>query len=187
MPDTSVLSDEKLVACYQDSGDGDAIAELVQRHLPRVNSLVRQMVFDESAADDLTQEVFLRAIRSMSGFRRKSTFGTWLFRIALNTTYNHLKQSGNGRVEYRPTVPEPGGNRSTVPDAVMEAEVDAEIQAALSELSPKLRAAIVLTCLQQMPVKDAAKAEGCTAATMYWRVHQARKQLQSRLEKYLSS
>jgi RNA polymerase sigma-70 factor (ECF subfamily) len=187
MPEPSVLTDEQLVARYQESGDGEAVEELVQRHLPRVNSLVRQMVFDESAADDVTQEVFLRAIRGMSLFRRKSTFATWLFRIALNTTYNHLKKSGNRCVEYRPTLPEPGGNRPAVPDPVMEAEVDAAIQAALAELSPKLRAAIVLTCLQQMSVNDAAKAEGCTTATMYWRVHQARKQLRSRLAKYLSS
>jgi RNA polymerase sigma-70 factor (ECF subfamily) len=185
MPENSVLTDEKLVACYQDSGDGGAVEELVQRHLPRVNALVRQMVFDESTADDLTQEVFLRAIRSMNGFRGKSKFGTWLFRIALNTTYNHLKKTNHARVEYRPTVPEPGDRRA-VHDPVMQKEVDAEIQAALGELSPKLRAAIVLTCLQQMSVKDAAKTEGCTTATMYWRVHRARKQLHLRLEKYLS-
>jgi RNA polymerase sigma-70 factor (ECF subfamily) len=60
------------------------------------------------------------------------------------------------------------------------------VEAALGELSPKLRGAIVLTSLQNLEAKEAARIEGCTTATMYWRIHEARRQLKKRLKKYLS-
>ena len=69
---------------------------------------------------------------------------------------------------------------------VFAKELDSEIESALASLSPKLRAAIVLTSVQGLDVKEAARIEGCTTATLYWRIHQARRQLRSRLERWLS-
>jgi RNA polymerase sigma-70 factor (ECF subfamily) len=68
----------------------------------------------------------------------------------------------------------------------MEAELDGQIRAALSELSPKLRAAIVLASVEGFGAREAARIEGCTTATMYWRIHQARKELRHRLRNWLS-
>jgi DNA-directed RNA polymerase specialized sigma24 family protein len=60
-------------------------------------------------------------------------------------------------------------------------ESDARVAKALESLSPPLRAAIVLTAIQGMSMKEAAKAEQCLMATLYWRVHQARKLLWEQL------
>ena len=179
-------SDEQLAAAYQRSGETSVLEELARRHLPRVSSLVSQIVLDPSAAEDVIQEVFLRVFRQLGSFRGKSSFGTWLYRVALNTAYDYLKRRGKSPVEYRGSLHGPDTSRTSPEDPVLQAELDGEIQAALAELSPKLRAAIVLTSIQGIKAAEAAKIEGCNIATMYWRIHQARKLLHRRLEDYLS-
>jgi len=179
-------SDEQLAAAYQRSGETSVLEELARRHLPRVCSLVSQIVLNPGAAEDVTQEVFLRAFQQLGSFRGKSSFGTWLYRVALNTAYSYLKRRGNTPVEYRGSLHGPDTNRTSPEDPVLQAELDGEIQAALAELSPKLRSAIVLTSIQGLKAAEAAKIEGCTITTMYWRIHQARKLLHRRLEEYLS-
>ena len=186
MPRTLALSDEELVASYQRSGETSLLEELVPRHLPRVSALVGQMVLDESAAEDVVQEVFLRAFRQLGGFRGKSSFGTWLYRVALNTTYTYLKRQRRSPIEYRAVLRDPGTVRAGPEDTVLQAELDGEIEAALAELSPKLRAAVALISIEGLKVSEAAKIENCTTATMYWRIHEARKQLRHRLRDYLS-
>jgi RNA polymerase sigma-70 factor (ECF subfamily) len=67
----------------------------------------------------------------------------------------------------------------------MARELDADIEAALASLPVTLRAAIVLTAIHGMDGREAARIEGCAAATMYWRVHKARKMLKRQLGHYL--
>ena len=69
----------------------------------------------------------------------------------------------------------------------MHAEFEDEVSAALAALSPEAaQAAIVLTSVQQISIPEAAGIEGCSTATMYWRIHEARRLLKRRLERYLS-
>jgi len=146
------------------------------------------MVFDQAAADDLTQEVFMRAFSSLATFSGRSRFSTWLYRVALNTTYTFLTREKRSPVDYRADLPETIQGRNPEPgDAAIHAELESAVETALGNLSPRLRAAIVLTSLQQMEVKQAAKIEGCTTATMYWRIHEARKQLRRQLQEHLPS
>ena len=79
-------------------------------------------------------------------------------------------------------VPEPAA--STV-DSLGVGEMHTQLEAALWELSPKLRAAMVLVCLEERDPAEVAEIEDCTVSTIYWRVHEARKQLFARLEEYL--
>jgi RNA polymerase sigma-70 factor (ECF subfamily) len=178
-------TDEQLVDSFQRSGDAGAAEELLRRHLPRVRGVVLPMVLDDSTADDLTQEAFLRAFRGLKGFRRKATFATWLYRLTVNVVYDHFKSKGNTAVEYHPRVPDQETSLPTPDAAALHIELDTEIESALAELPPKLRGAIVLTCFEQVGVKEAARIEGCTTGTMYWRIHEARKRLRNRLAKYL--
>ena len=68
----------------------------------------------------------------------------------------------------------------------MAGELNGAITDAVGSLPPAQRAAVVLTTLQGLGVREAAKIEGCTTTTMYWRLHKARKILKKRLEKYLT-
>ncbi len=183
---TTSASDEQLVARYRQSDESGALEELARRHLPRINGLLYQMVLDESAADDLTQEVFLRVLRQLDGFRGDSSFATWLYRVAMNTAYTYFGRRKNSPLEYRPALCETDTIRANPEGPVLRDELDDQISAALAQLSPKLRAAIVLTSIQGLEPTEAAKIENCTKATIYWRIHEARKQLRHRLRDYLS-
>ena len=73
------------------------------------------------------------------------------------------------------------------PDTLAAAnELAGDIAEAMGSLRPKLRGAIVLTTLHALDVSEAARVEGCSTATMYWRIHKARKILKRRLAKHLT-
>ena len=69
---------------------------------------------------------------------------------------------------------------------MLTSELGQQIEEGLASLSPRLRGALVRTAIEKMDAKQAAHAEGCSTATIYWRVHQARKQMKLKLKKYLS-
>jgi RNA polymerase sigma-70 factor (ECF subfamily) len=123
----------------------------------------------------------------LGGFNGRARFSTWLYRVAMNTVHGFLARQCRSPVTYCSEVPEGVPSRATVPDSVaMQSELESAIEAALQELPPKLRAAVVLMTLEQIEVGEAARIEGCSRATMYWRIHEARKRLKQRLEEYLS-
>ena len=75
-------------------GGREAFAELVRRHERRVHGVVLRMAGNRSDADDLAQEVFLTAWKAIGSFRSGSSFYTWLYRIAVNTSLTFLKKKG---------------------------------------------------------------------------------------------
>jgi RNA polymerase sigma-70 factor, ECF subfamily len=182
----TALSDEELVARYCTSNDLKAFEQLVCRYLPTVRSLAFQMLLDDSQADDVTQEAFLKAQRGIHSFRGDSTFSTWLYRVAMNTAYNFLRDRSRSALVYCSVMPAAESSGDGPDQAAIQAELAGEIEAAIVELSPKLRASIVLTCLQGLSSRQAAEIENCTEATMNWRVHQARQQLKAKLGKYIT-
>jgi len=185
-------TDEESIAAFRDSGDldmlsGGVLGGVVRQHVAKVRTMISQMIINDADVDDLTQEVFLRAIRNISRFRGESQFSTWLYRIAMNTTHSFLRRQNRRQ-------PAPGDVlvgcvdcRTSTPERLaMADELNDAITAAVGSLPPALRAAVVLTILQGLRVREAAEIEGCTAATMYWRIHKARKILRKRLEEYLT-
>lgn len=180
------LADEQLVTRYQTSGCAESLNELLRRHLRSVRSLVFPMVLNHARADDLTQEIFLRAIRGLKSFRAEATFSTWLFRI----TWNVLQDEHSPRESVLDHAESFDAlmSSSDGPDRVaLLRELDQQIEAGLAGLTPKLRAAIVLTSLQQLSAEEAAELENCSTATMYWRIHEARRLLEQRLADYLKT
>jgi RNA polymerase sigma-70 factor (ECF subfamily) len=184
--ESPVKSDEQLIAAYRDSGHKHLLDELVDRYVGKVWGMIYPMVLDRTLADDLTQEVFLRAFRGLGGFNGRSRFSTWLYRVAMNTAHSFLARRRHEPVSFWGELPDYPRSRSDAPAAaVMQEELESAVAAALGELPPKLRAAIVLTSVEQLDVAEAARIEGCTRATMYWRIHEARKRLKRRLETHL--
>src|SRR5438309_4133069 len=97
----SIAADTALAA----SGDASAFERLYRTHVARVHTLVRRML-DADEADDVTQDVFIRAWQKLSTFRGESAFGTWLHRLAVNVVLARRKnvglERGRGRHEQDP-------------------------------------------------------------------------------------
>ncbi|MCA1666624.1 MAG: sigma-70 family RNA polymerase sigma factor, partial [Thermomicrobia bacterium] len=83
-PQAAPVEDEKTLVRRGQAGDNDAFARLVERNQTGVYNLALRMTRDPEEAVDMTQETFLRAWRSLPGFRAEAKFSTWLYRIAYN-------------------------------------------------------------------------------------------------------
>ena len=181
------FSDEQLVDGFREGRNPEFFDELVHRHIGRVRAVIYPMVMNSDDADDLTQEVFIRAARYIDGFKWDARFSTWLYRIAINATRTFLKQKARRSVDFVENLPERADESVSGPDkASIEGERDAAIGCAMAGLSPEQREAISLVAIQGMSVKEASTAVGCLAATMHWRLHMARKRLSRELQHHIA-
>ena len=179
--------DEQLITRFRQSGCVEDLNELLSRHLARIRRIVYSMVLDQDAADDVTQEIFLRVVRSIDSFDGRALFSTWLYRISMNAVHTFLDRRNKAPVDFgQDTTNVPGCPFGMGDRALLEKELSTEIHHALDKLSPRLRAAIVLIGIQEIPPTTAAQIENCSTDTMYWRVHEARRQLKEHLKEYLS-
>lgn len=179
--------DNQLIEVFRETGRQDAMDDLMRRHLQRVRSTVYQMVHNDSDADDVTQEVFLRAVRGMDSFDGQAEFSTWLYRVTMNTTYSYLKRRSRSPVTFRSEPGDPLTSAESSPDRTMlQAELATQVEEAVACLSPTLRGALVLVCLQGVSPDEAADIEGCSVSTMHWRVHEGRRKLKRLLKEHLS-
>lgn len=180
-------TDEELVKQFQASRDTEGLEVLFERHMTRIRQLIFPIVLNAGDADDLVQEVFIRAARNLHTFRGDARFSTWLNRIAINTSLTFLRGQRRGptfaatdELETQPAA------HASPHDAAAHGELDTAIQSALTRLPPDLRAAITLTAIHGLKPAEAAASAGCLTATLYWRVHQARKLLRDDLKEYLT-
>jgi RNA polymerase sigma-70 factor (ECF subfamily) len=172
------------------AGDQDAFAELVVLHGNRVYSALRRFGLDADEADEVAQEVFVRAWRGLARFQERSQFSTWLYRIAFNEAQRRLSRRSPARAE-----PEPGREDPIVsvpespelgPEAqTLEAEFERTLEQALDELPADWRAAVVLRDIEGLSTHDAAEVVGVREAAFKSRLHRGRMQLRALLEPYL--
>lgn len=170
-------------------GNREAFAELVRRHERRIYGLVVRMAGNHSDADDLAQEVFLTAWKSIASFKRGSSFYTWLYRIAVNLSLTFLKRRSRekGRAEFREDLAGSGaeGGASSPEGSSVLSELKDRVDEAVESLPGHFRAAFVLVVSQGLNHAEAADILGCSENTVSWRMHKARKLLRTRLESYL--
>src|SRR5574341_575465 len=96
---TTAADAEAADAALASSGDGRAFERLYRLHVARIHSLVRRMV-DADQADDITQDIFVRAWEKLSTFRAEAAFGTWLHRLAVNVILARRQAIGTERGRY---------------------------------------------------------------------------------------
>ncbi len=166
------VTDSALLARAR-AGDADAFSRLTEPLRGQVYSVLVGMV-GPMDAEDLLQEVFVRAYRAIGRFRGDSALRTWLTRIAINLAIRHTQRRRESRVledaelERLSYEPEDVATRLAVRQAVQE-------------LSPKLRAAVVLFYFEGLALNDVADAIGINRGTVASRLHEARRILKQRL------
>ena len=163
-------------------GDRAAFGHIVRAHQRRIFACAVQMLGDAAEADDVTQETFLRAFRAIAKFDGRSELSTWLYRICINVSLNAIRRRKRNDAQdiADPRIPEQraDGSGAVDPrDAAEASQLYAALAKAVDALSPSLRAALVLVCVQGLAHKDAAEVLGCPEGTIAWRIHEARARL----------
>jgi RNA polymerase sigma-70 factor (ECF subfamily) len=171
-------------------GDQDAFAELVAMHAARVHGALRRFGLDANEADEVAQEVFVRAWRGLPRFGERAQLSTWLYRIAFNEAQRHLSRGVPRRTEPGPAGEEAfdalAESPNLAPEAQMlEHEFERILQRALDELPGDWRAAVVLRDLEGLSTSEAAQVAGVRQAAFKSRLHRGRVRLRSLLEPYL--
>jgi RNA polymerase sigma-70 factor (ECF subfamily) len=172
-------------------GRVEAFSELARRHQQRIYRLIYGMTRNHSDTDDLSQEVFLTAFKSIASFNRKSNFSTWIYRIAVNLSLNFLRKRGRDkpRAEFHENLPYGDEHRSasySPEGSSIRNELQGKIVETVDSLPPLFRASFLLVVDQGMSHAEAARALGCAENTVSWRMHKARKMLQARLRPFLN-
>jgi RNA polymerase sigma factor (sigma-70 family) len=185
--------DESLVARVQ-QGEPAAFDELVRRYKERLYATVYHMTSNHEDANDLVQDAFIKAYKSIGSFKRQSSFYTWVYRIAVNRTINFLKRRKN-RNHF--SLDDVDGSIQTDPDFVELMshvtprrevglmELQARLNGALQKLSETHRAVVTMHDIQGMTHADIAKVMQCSEGTVRSRLFYARQQLQGLLTDYL--
>jgi len=158
--------------------------ELIEQNLDYVRRLVYGMLGNAGQVDDLVQEIFVRVIRGYATFKQESSFQTWVYRIATRVVYDHLEKQKRSPA-LCPANDEIVARQEDSDHALLRRERDAAIQAALETLSPTLRTTVVLFYFENFSPDQIAAIEECSTSTIYWRLHEAKKQLKDKLEHLL--
>ncbi|MCA1631483.1 MAG: sigma-70 family RNA polymerase sigma factor [Acidobacteria bacterium] len=184
MRDDILTSETELIALAR-AGDREAFCRLASLHAGRVHALALHFCRDASDAEDLSQEVWLRAFRSLDTFRAESSFYTWLRRIAVNTFLNE-RRAARSRCEDAARGLEDGDAEATerAPDAesaLHERLLAGRVRDALSELSPQQRLVFLLKHDEGMTCEEIAQALSCSAGTVKKSLARAVAKLRARL------
>jgi RNA polymerase sigma-70 factor (ECF subfamily) len=171
--------------------DGDTVAfdNLITLYRERIYMHTFQIVRNEEDALDLTQETFIRAWRSLTGFDGTATLSSWLHRIATNAAIDLCRRRrirpqteiGSESMKIDPasrTTP----SKPEAPGASLDrAEIKRRVEEAFSALSPEHRAVIVLKEIEDLSYEEIARHLGCSLGTVMSRLFYARKKLQTLL------
>lgn len=166
--------DRALIRRYLE-GDVEAFDELMRAHEDRVFGICLRMMKDRDQALDATQDVFLTVFRKADRYREQAAFSTWLYRVSINTCYDHLRRRQRKRTETIPEHLDPSDPHSA--DVLSAVELRPDIEAALAGISPEFRAAVVLVDLEGMSLDAAADTLDVPVGTVKSRLFRARKQL----------
>jgi RNA polymerase sigma-70 factor, ECF subfamily len=174
-------------ACQR--GEPDALDALIRATYADVYALCRRMLADPDEASDATQEVFMRVMRSVLGFRGESAFGTWLHRVTVNVCLTSLRRRSRARA----TGMVAGGTPFALPgeepglasvsdnpeDRAVTADLVARSEAALGALPEDARAVVVLRDLEGLSTREVAELLGVTETVVKVRLHRAHARLRT--------
>jgi RNA polymerase sigma factor (sigma-70 family) len=184
--------DKELVSRTQD-GDAGAFDELVVKYTPRLYGLIYNMTSNHEDTNDLLQDVFSKAYKSIRGFRGKSSFYTWIHSIAVNMTLNFLKKRGrryhlslddmDASVQNDKEFLELTATSSPVREADLS-ELQRRLNEAMMKLSDEHRAVVTMFHIQGMPHAEISKILRVSEGTVRSRLFYANRQLQNYLEEF---
>ena len=171
---------------YIKPGNADSFAKLIDTYQNRVFGFVRRMVPTGEDAEDITQEVFIRAFQNFERFDARASIRTWLFRIAYNLCVDRARKSNRGlqmvslqmspEIEEEFDVPD---SRWKPDDLLEDAEFRGRLDRAIGAMSEKLRSVLLLHDKEDLSYEEIAMALNIPIGTVKSRLFLARTQLQN--------
>jgi RNA polymerase sigma-70 factor, ECF subfamily len=162
----AALSDSEIMLRVK-TGDDSAFDYLVLKFRRSIIGFMYRMARNQSVAEELAQEVFLRVYRSRQGYAAEAKFSTWLYRIATNLALNHLRDTRNERAELSVSLDEPddesgravdvADSHSTIEQELVERERLKEIRKHVEALPERQRLAVMMHKYQEMDYREISK------------------------------
>ncbi|MFA6004678.1 MAG: RNA polymerase sigma factor [Elusimicrobiota bacterium] len=154
-------------------GDNDAFHRLFTRYKGKMLQFVRWYAGGDRDAEDIVQEIFMEAFKSLKSFRRQSAFNTWLYGLARNVCLHHARKRGKMKILQEPEdfleIPDPADHQA----ALERAESELNVRAAVESLPPLYRAILLLREWEQMSYADIAMTLQVPLGTVRSRLHNA--------------
>jgi RNA polymerase sigma-70 factor, ECF subfamily len=190
------LGDAELaqLACQR---NGSAFRTIMQRHNRRLYRMARSVMRNDSEAEDVVQEAYVRAFANLAKFRGDSSLATWLSRIVLNEAFGRIRRRRPSvdltGIESRPPsqgqiIPFPHSSPQLDPERTMaQREIQLILERAIDELPEAFRTVLVARVIEEMSVEETADLLGLRTETVKTRLHRARSLLKDALEKRVGS
>lgn len=187
------ISDAELVLKSQ-QGDLHAFDQLVERYHGKIYGLTYNMTSNREDAEDLVQDVFVKAFEALPRFKGKSSFYTWIYRIAVNKTINYRKKRNRKRALSLDQFDQEIKLDDVYHDLTAKgsplrhvslSELQKKLNEALQGLSEKHRTVVVMHDMQGIPHDEIAKVVGASVGTVRSRLFYARRQMQVELAEFI--
>lgn len=181
--------DEKDLVHKSQEGDEKAYGVLVEKYKTKVFNMVYSLTLNREVADDLAQEVFIKAYYALPRFKGKAAFSTWLHQITMNHTRDYLRKSSRIRqVPFEETISE----HSIPEDEAKIREKEEElaqrkriVHEAIATLPEKYRIIISLRDIQGLPYEEISRVLRVSPGTVDSRLHRARRMLKKKIIPFL--
>jgi RNA polymerase sigma-70 factor, ECF subfamily len=190
------LTDAQLVQLAQQR-DGAAFRTIMQRNNRRLYRMARAVVLNDSEAEDVVQEAYVRAFTSLHQFRGDASLATWLSRIVLNEALGRLRRRRPTldleTIDNRPqsqaqVIPFPLATPQLDPERIMaQREIQRLVEQAIDDLPEAFRIVLIARIIEEMSIEETAELFGLRPETVKTRLHRARALLKDALKKHIDS
>ena len=175
------LSDQELMRIVQ-AGDFSPASEIYDRYSSRIYNFAYRFLRNAEAAEDATQEVFVKMLKHANQFHGDAKLSTWLFSITANWCRDYLRKSDNKAKEAEDVLIQIPAPAELAPDRNLERRQNEErVQRALGALTPEQREAILLSRYQGLSYAEIAQISGCSEGAVKTRVFRAMETLKKAL------
>jgi len=159
-------ADDATLATRAVAGDAEAFGALYDRYVDAVYRYAYYRVRNEAEAEDVTSDVFFKALRAMPRYRPRQPFLAWLYRIARNTLIDRLRRL-RPQIPFEDALRHPGADRVVDPDAGLDQLSDSvELRAAIARLTPLQQDVIILRYVEGMDTKSIGRILGRREGTV---------------------
>ena len=175
------LNDQELMRIVQ-AGDMSPATEIYDRYSTRIYNFAYRFLRNSEAAEDATQEVFVKMLKHANQFHGDAKLSTWLFSITANWCRDYLRKSDNKAKEAEEVLLSLPASAELAPDRNLERREDEQrVQRALGALTPEQREAILLSRYQGLSYAEIAQISGCSEGAVKTRVFRAMETLKKAL------